>query len=451
MHFKELTHTQRRKYDDTLHNSHFIRVELRIMNSNEKVIGSYTHPRARLLSGSVQINSNAATTRSLDVQLLDPERKLHFDKGSASPHAVYLDRFVSVLYGVWVDDLQDWVDEFVFWGPVTGFNRQGNEVELQAKDPSVLLMAPNYVHEPYAIKEGTKVVDAIKKVAAQMGCRKFDLPDLKHRLTRPYNVHRGAEPWKIITTRGKHVSGFQAHHPDSNSGHGDNSKSKEDPWQDAAGLVSYLPDSYDIYFAPSGHLTMRKKRKKTRFVFKEGVHLVTHEDIQYNMDAFLNAVRVTGTAAKNKKKPPYAEVTVRHNRPESPDNVRWNGVKRYMERYIHAANLHSQKECRQRAQKELAHAALQRVSVNFDAFPVPYLLENDHVVYKPIHGEHIKFVMRNWTLPLTSDTAMTVGRHKKHKLFHRKKKHHHHHHKPQHHKPPPRRHHKPKPHHRRRG
>jgi len=434
MRFDSLNRHQRIAYQQALVSDHYMRVHLRIHNKNEKVIGSFTsNKHNRFISGAVQIKSNSSITRTLDLTLIDPERKLHFDNVSPSPHAMFPDKWISVLYGVWVHSMNEWVDDFVFWGPMTSFSREANEVQLSAQDPAVLMLAPQYVHAPYTIKENTKVVDAIKQVARRMGCRRFALPDLKQRINAPHAVHRGAEAWRIITARGHNVQGFTAHVRTSGK---QANKNHPKAWIPSGGLMAHLPDAYEAMFTPDGYLTIRKRHKHHRFVFKEGVHLVSQPDITYNMDQMINTVRVNGVPKKNSKKIPHAEVSVRPKNRLSPQRLAWNGVPRYMMKFIHAPNLHSFAECHHRAKKELFAHMISSVDVTFDSLPIPFLKEHDHVTLNPLHGPSLKFGMVDWTLPLTSDSPMTVGAHHKHhqhKRKHHRHHHHHHHHTGHHH------------------
>src|SRR6185295_10854182 len=169
-------------YLDALTDSHQIRVDVRIHDANEKEISSLTAPESRIVSGAVQVDATASITRSLSLEMVDPNRTLKFEANSPARGALFADRFISARYQVRVEALEAWVTIPVFWGPVSSYERAGSAVSIEAQGKESLMLEPHFAHQGYTIQAGTRLDDAIRRVADKCGERRYDLPDLPHRL-----------------------------------------------------------------------------------------------------------------------------------------------------------------------------------------------------------------------------------------------------------------------------
>src|SRR5690606_35115590 len=107
-------------------------ITVTIRNRNEEAQEAI-RVSSRLVAGEVMGDVSQDVTRSLSLGLVDPEGKLRFEGRSPARGAVFADRFVSVEYGVFVPELDEWVDVPVFWGPVTDFSRSGHLVTIEAQ------------------------------------------------------------------------------------------------------------------------------------------------------------------------------------------------------------------------------------------------------------------------------------------------------------------------------
>lgn len=95
-----LTASWKERLLSALRNSHQIRIEVQILDRDEKVIGSLTLPASKIIDGEVQVDSTADVSRSLRLHLLDDNHKLHFDADSPAEGALFGDRFIRVWYQV---------------------------------------------------------------------------------------------------------------------------------------------------------------------------------------------------------------------------------------------------------------------------------------------------------------------------------------------------------------
>jgi hypothetical protein len=202
----DLTYSERRAYEIALTQSHPMRVIVRILDQDEKEVGSLTAPESDILDGSVAVDVGADVTRQLQLSILDERGKLLWDRHNPSDTALYLDKFIAVERGDWVEELNRWVDVPVFWGPLTLFEREHPIVRIEALGKEVLLQPPHAPFKTLTIKKGTKITDAIKKMARPMGERRFDLPDLDDRkLKEELSVGRHANVWQRATKLAKSI------------------------------------------------------------------------------------------------------------------------------------------------------------------------------------------------------------------------------------------------------
>lgn len=376
--------------------SHRMRVSLRILDHNEVPISSL---QAQILSGSVSVDAGADVTRSLDVTLLDPEHKLRFDPASPAAAAIYADNFIAVTRGTYIESLNRWIDVPVFWGPVTGFRRKGAEVVLEAQGKEVLLLDPHHATKGYTLPKGMRLDDVIRNVAARQGETRFNIPDLPTRLTRGRIVEPESEPWKVLRG-GDELVHFQ-------QPKGRKKKKKKKAGKPPGGLVG-TAEGYDCFYDGLGRLTVRRISRNSIFTFGEN-HLLTEvPEIIYETGEFGNYVVVHGGRAKGSKRSAWGTASLPPSNPLSPTALARNGKPRYMTMFVEADSLKTAKACRNRAALDLGRFSMEGVSGEFPSLPVPFLEENDAITLRT-DDVNITFPLRQFTIPLTHDAAMSVG------------------------------------------
>lgn len=391
-------------FEDQLVTHHTIRVQLSVLDQNEKVIGRLAD--APIISGSVDMDATQDITRTCNIVMLDPNHKLHFDGGNPAEGALFADNFLQVEYGVYVDALDDWVDVPVFWGPVNNFERIGNEVTIGAVGKESLGLDPHLVVAQYTIPRGTHVDKAIKNVMNRLGERRYALTMLNGRLHKHRSVHTGLAPWAVIIGGGVDQNG-----------------------NPIPGIVSKAAHNFRIFYDGRGKLTAKRKGGNIQWVFN-GDNMLSEPDYTYDVDTFRNHVMVTGGKPKNSKKHYHGEAALANAHPLSPQSLSRHGANRQLVTLFESDSLKSDTQCRQKAHEILDAAAESGVAASFECLPVPHLEEGDKV---RIDWENyqITFIVNSFSLPLTSDQPMTIGAHQRlkfhhrtHKTHHRNKKHH---------------------------
>jgi hypothetical protein len=371
-----------------------IRLKVHILDGNEDQIDSLAEPESQITSGSIQVDITQPVSRSLEMVVVDQPNKLAFESNNPAHGAVFADHFIRVNYEVWVEDvIGDWVIVPVFEGPIASYRRIGAEVTVTALGKESLMLDPYLAVQSYTIRERTRLDDAIRKVGKKAGARKFDLPDLNHKLRHPRVVHATDQPWLVI------------------KGGGEDDNGKEIP-----GLASKSPHTErEVFFNGRGELCMRRMPKQPCFTFRRIAgrndnHLTSEPDRSFDTDALRNYVIVEGENPNGKENPKGHATLPAHN-PYSPQKLAWNGVPRELVHSVSAGGLSTQKQCEKRAEEILKRMVLEGFTASFSCLPVIHLEERD-IVRLRTEEYDFEFPIRQMTIPLTNED-MSVNAFKK--------------------------------------
>lgn len=424
----------KRAYMAALVHDHRRRCVVRIHDHDEKVIN--TIHRSRIVGGSVQVDMSQAPHRTLELVILEPRRAPAWLPEGPGEAAVFADNFVSVQYGLWVDDLEDgpgWVDVPVFWGPMTGVSQDGDQVTIQAHGKELLGLEPHYLMRTMNIPKGQRRTLAIRRVMMAQGERRFDLPELAAKVNKKLSLNRHAQPFRVVKAVG----------------------AGED-WQ--------------VFFDGRGRLRARRWPQNRLYTFKGGPDggMISKPSIAYDVTAARNTVEVMGPEPKG---PPKRIHVIRRLKPKHPlsayrlrrngeprhmvhvvdsdlaapdrewhprqsikrgDNVsvvkgHWgapSGVKnpRRWTEWAQSAFANRRSKARRIADRQLEQRSKATIDVTFDHLPVPHLEEGDKCVAL-VNGKHIEFVLKAFTIPLVSETSMSIGFTKRVSLRDRRRKH----------------------------
>lgn len=383
-------------YLETLATTHRMRVDFRLHDRDEKPIAQLTSEVNQVLGGQVDVEAGSdRVSRTLSLNLLDPEHKLRFDADSPTRGALYADRFISARHEVYVPDLEGWVSCPVFMGPLTSFKRQGAEIELAAEGKEALMLAPYLATNQLTVHKRTRLDDGIERVARQAGERRFALPKLRHRLVNSRPVERDDELWRVLAGGDTNASG-----------------------QQIPGLIERGPGNYGLYYNPAGELAARRKGGKPVFTF-ESEHVETGSlATSYDDDTFRNTVIVRGGRRKGEHNA-FAKVSLPDGHPLSPKSLARNGESRYITEVIDADGLQTDRACEERGKEVLDRLSQMGVEVEFTSAVIPFLEEDDRCRFDG-DGYRIDFTLRSFTIPLNGE-AMSVGWHKQ--VHPRKRKH----------------------------
>lgn len=377
-----LSPTAQDAYEAALLESHRIRITVTIRDRNERRVANLQAPK--VLTGAVHVDTDADVSRSLSLSLLDPQHKLQFDGDNPANGAVYADNFVSIEYGVWVSDISRWVDVPVFFGPLTAFSRTGPEVTLEAQGKETLGLDPHLAVNGYTIPKGTTVAKAIRGVMGRLGEQSFALGMISGRLHKHRTVTRGESPWMVCVGGSQDANG----HPKPS-------------------LMSKAGGHFLLFYDGRGKLTAKRRSASSKWTFN-GRQLTSRPSFSYDIMEVRNHVVVTGGTPEHSKRHYRGSATLPAAHPLSATSLARRGKKRYLVTFFTSDSLKSDAACRAKAQEILSAHTHQGVEASFECLPIPHLEELDSVTLK-IDGYSVTFPVRSFSIPLTSDSAMTVG------------------------------------------
>jgi YD repeat-containing protein len=414
-----LSQVDRWAYEAALARTHRIRVLVRIHDRDEKVVSTVTN---RLLSGQVEVNMAEAPHRKLSLVLLEPRRSPTWLPEGPGDAAIFADNFVSVQYGVWVNDLSagaGWVDCPVFWGPVTGMSQDGDQITINAAGKEVLGLDPCLLWDTMHVAKGRRRVLAIRDILEAKGEARFDLPDLPNKIGKKMSLNRHAQPWHVA----KAIAGGA-------------------DWQ--------------LFYDGRGRAKVRRWPQNRVWTFRSGTNgtVLTKPRISYDITSVRNLVEVLGPEPKGPPKRIRAVARAKAKHPMSPYRLRRNDKRRYLVQVVdsnlakpdmewhkaaggnepggppahgghwgapsgvkhpkrwlewrHTVIVHRKTHAQKIANRQLKNRLKAAVEASFDSLPIPHLEEGDPcAVYSD--GMHFEFVLKQFTLPLTADSPMSVG------------------------------------------
>ena len=377
-----LSHSQMEVFEDALQATRQRRrIVIGIFDANEKRIDTIEDPENMVLEGSIQVDVTAAVTRSLSLTVTNSRRKLGFDVGAPSRGAVYANRFIGVKHSIWVDDFDDWVDVPTFFGPVTGYEQNGDEVTIEAQGKESLMLEPHFATEGYQVEKKTTMEAAIKHIGRKAGEAKFDVDEFGHKLDKDVVVSEHSEPWKILagSTRDPLTGGSK-------------------------GLVGWGETGRIMFYDGRGYLNARRLSTNNVYTFTDKI-MVSEPTYTFDMLAFRNHVRGKGVDPKGKGKKPVAiAVSLQKNHPLSPESLARNDKNRYLTEFIDAKSIKKEDELRERLQETLEEKSTTGIAASFESIVIPHLEEGDRVRMSDDKNS-VSFPLLQFTIPLDQRRA----------------------------------------------
>lgn len=371
-------------FESTLRSSHRVRTVVHVRDQNEKIIYTFD---GTIVSGSVQVDwsqsglkpkrrddpwvAPSGPVRTLDLTVMRPGKEANFLPGTGGDDLVWAQNFINVIYRVWVPGLAagpDWVDVPVFWGPITEIDQDGAQYNIKASGKEILGLDPCLMWDTVNIKKGTKRDEAIQTLLAKQGENRFDFSGQDSKTSTDMSFGRYTQVWKWAQNYA-HAANMQ------------------------------------LFYDGLGRARLRNWRVNRIWLFNDEV--LSRPQVSYDISSARNVVEVTGGVPKGRKTAIRAVAMAAASNPLSPESLARNNQRRFMVSRVQSETK-KQSEAEDLAQMTLNQLLSAAVNVQFDCLPIPHLEEGDTVTVQ-VDGQHIDFVLEQFTLPLTSDTNMTVG------------------------------------------
>jgi hypothetical protein len=363
------TAAEQKAFEAQLLTTHRIRVQVKLLALGDgKEVADLS---ARLLDGQVNIDASGETTRSADLTLNDPDRVLHLDSRGLGDGGVFLDRMVSISYGVLVESLGRWIDVPVFKGPVTGLARDGSSLALTCLGKEHL--SKGNAWSPMSFKKGHDVVATIRAILRERGGEtSFAFPARGGRLPDALALGRMTQPWATAASLARSIN-------------------------------------RQLYYDGAGTCRLRIIPAGTVWTFKsgDGGSVLTEPNVTYDLGSISNLVWVKGKKAK--KKPQISNTAVAPRAHAlSPWSLGRNNVPRYLVTEVDNDKIRTKAAAGTLARTQLATLLREGVQVEFDALPVPHLDPLDPVALNTPDAS-LTFTLMQASLPLVHSGVMSVG------------------------------------------
>lgn len=371
----KVNETQLRAYEAALAESRFVGVRVQLLDADERVQSELNTGPTGVLGGQVDIDvSSDGADRTLTLAVLDPEKKITLDE-HPSDYGLFVGSFIRVYREDYVAELGGFVSCPVFTGPIASFSRDHPEVAITARGKEALALDPYVMLSAISATRGTLVVTAIKRIMNTTGERRYSFPNLHTRLAHHLSVPRLSQPWRAS--------------------------------QKLAGTAER-----QLFYDGAGFLRLRRRINDPVFTFRDGDQstLLQAPALAYDFTEFRNTADVTGGTPKKHKGRIHELVTVAAGNPLSPGALARNGVPMHATTVIDDEQILRHASAIRRGRAAVAAGLLLQADPSqsaFDALPVPHLEPGDVVRVATEHG-YMTVRMRQWTIPLTSD-SMPVG------------------------------------------
>ena len=360
----DLSTAERRLYQQQLCRSRGLEIELRIFDLD----GNLQHSlRPVANTGQVNVVYEGEVSRSASLTFMDPSRALQFDSDSPNPTALYFDRMVQILHRTFVPELGRSITAPIFTGPLTKFDRTGDEVTVEAQGKEILAQrgCPTMT-----IKGGANAVSAIRQIMTyRAGETLFSFPTHPRKLPGDRVVSWEQESW---------------------------------PWAVCQRMAAGL--RMQLYYDGGGTLRLRTLPEDSMFTFHSGElgNVTSLVQISHDRADVRNRVHVTGS------QPTFtAEALLPDSHPFSAERLKRNGVRMFLSEEIEDSNLSSLAAVKARASSALSGYSKMAFGSTFNAIPIPHLDTGDMV-----HIDTDEYVgterLRDFSFPLTGGD-MTVG------------------------------------------
>lgn len=378
-----------KQYMETLASSHEIKVTVQILRPTHAVASTISH---MLIDGQVDCEavegdkSDIANSRTAILRFLDPNRTLGFEAGSPNDGAVFFDRMLRVIYSVYTGRAANggWVDVPVMTGPIMNFEREGNEVVVEARGKEEYGLGQIFKTAKYA--KGTYKVAVIRSLLAISG---------------EINSYMQAIP----STGGERT-------PVAISMTGEQ-KVWPEAFKQAKGMLRN-GKNVRLFYNALGQAVLRPIGQAPVFTMaaKPGGLLTSEPKIAYSMTDLKNVVKVIGrkTASSSTGTPPvvsYAAVAPATH-PLSPNKLGRNDNPRYYLYVLDNPNVIGRAAAKTLAKSQLKYWLNQQVQATWECLPVPHMEPWDTVNLVTSRGI-LTAPCRRFTLPLVAGPSMSVG------------------------------------------
>jgi hypothetical protein len=324
-------------FNQSLATHHSVRITVQLLSLNHAYLADLSD---QLLDGQVSIDSTAEVTRSLTIELFDPDHTLKIDSTAPADGALFYDRMIRVVYSVKSEILPRWVDVPIFCGPITKMVRNVDKINVECQGKESLLIPPAVSNKSHVFGKGWKRSSLVRTLMGGYGGEtKFSIPDYGAATAGPVTMTSESNIWQLA----KSVNGSFA--------------------------------TRQLFYDGRGVLVMRNTPQTSTYTFSTGPGgtVTTTPTIDYDISSVRNVVKVKGAIPKGKKTPVTAQVGLPRTHPMNHVNMGRTGASRVLLEVITDDNIKTTAQAVALAKARVNSLAYQYVDIKFDALVAPHL------------------------------------------------------------------------------
>lgn len=402
MQYRSLTAPRKRLADATMRGTHHRRIEVEVYRrSDGQAVGSLAHEE--FLGGSVNGDIDRMPVEVLECEVLDEDYSLDWHNGSHRKYRIRVidSRFVpsgtDPKTGAWVE-MDEWVEDPVFTGPLWDFERTGPVVRLVAEGSEMEAMG-SIRHADFwpARSKATHVItELLKRAGANDG--DLRIPNLK--ATLPRSVTVGV---RLGKDRNKRKKGYQG--PKAQRLKVD----REDSYFAAAEPIAEALDR-DLYADGRGHFVLQSPKSRPTLRF-ETSDLLAPVTVRRGEDGEVtNVWIVEGANPKGPKGQVRARVELPKKHKSSAHSNRWNGTDREVIETTENPHLKHKKQAHALAVRKRDRGLRELVEYEATTLPMVTWWRPGSLMSVPVGGGRATARITRWTRPLGPGAdGLTLG------------------------------------------
>lgn len=361
--------SEHRQFMEAMQGTHDARTQVEILDRDEHIMREID---ISVVSGAVDVDETQPVSRSLTLELADPDHRFNFAPDAPGDFALFADNFIRVKRGVYVPAMSRWVDVPLFTGPISKIERGGHSITITGIGKEALGLEPAFAWRPLHIPKGHLVVDAIHDVLAHMGERRFDFPKSKLRTKKKISLGRTSEAWKV---------------------------------------ANRLAVSIDrqLFYDGRGRARLRAhpKHAQFHFVYGENGNVTSRPVTTYDIERVRNTVQVLGPEPEGHAERVRFVAYAEKGHPLSPWRLARNGEPRYLVETVDAEHVKRTEQAKHQAERKLDELLRGEIDQSFEAIPILGLEPGDSVALND-DGELSHIRLRKFSIPVIGG-AMSVG------------------------------------------
>ena len=379
MRLSALTKSQRAAYDATVEGTHHRAVELEVYRRRDgKPVLSLTN---QFLGGQVQGDLTRTPVTVLECEVLDEDYALDWASGE---HRKYE---VQIVDSRFIPDLDDWVEEPVFRGPLWDFERNGPVVSLVAEGPEMNAQGSIRRADWWPAKsKATKVIVELLKLAGAES-RDLRVPPLKRRLPRSVTVGVRLGKADKDAKKDKRPK-VQRLRVDREGTY----------WSVAAEIAASL--DRDFFADNRGRFVLAAPRTRPTLTLSRRTILSPATERRGDEGETTNVWIVNGPNPKGPRNRAHARAELPKRHPASAWSLRWNGVRREVIETIENKHVKTNAQAARVARRQRDRALRELVNYEIEALPVVPWVRPGSLVSVPTDSGRAVARIPSWTLPL---------------------------------------------------